>query len=261
MNNNKIKKLIMLTTTALLLTACGSKEVVEDEKQSTEVLADDKIEETTKAPEASFSKEKPEDVESTQESTEEEIQQSMEELSEVFMPASFVEEQTKKDKFESYDEIIGYLSKGQGYQYIELTGYEGKLLIITSGVYDNGDGNMASIEGYIYGKKGDSVKNVGNIFSDGTAYPLRTANNLVYGAGNHSVESCFVCEDTFGLMVKDNVMETFNEDGKASYIGFLREKNDFVSPEENIETESDAIFKEKFKEYNAAEIINFNVIE
>ena len=72
--------------------------------------------------------------------------------------------------------------------------------------------------------------------------------------------SYFVSEETQGVMVKDSVMESVDKNGAASYIGFLREKNNFDNDEE-IDTDSDQIFKEKMAEYDAAAVVDFTVVE
>ena len=58
----------------------------------------------------------------------------------------------------------------------------------------------------------------------------------------------------------ETILESFDENGTATYIGFLREKNTFDNDEE-IDTDSDQIFKEKTAEYGAAAVVDFTVVE
>ncbi|GEM_PF-2718627 len=183
---------------------------------------------------------------------------------EAFMPENFLEEKCKKDVFESYDEIIGLLEKGNAYAYIELQGYDGQMLAIAESVYDNLDGNMASIETSVYykSKEDGKVYFSGNALSGGTAYPIACQDGILYTAGNHMYESYFVSEKTGGLMVKDYICEEFDKDGKATYSGFLRSTNSFEPQYETEVKENDAeLFQSKIKEYTEKKIVNYTVVK
>lgn len=180
---------------------------------------------------------------------------------EIWYPNDFLQERTQKDQYESYEEIISLLQSGEAYAYGKVIGCEGESLFITSGVYDNGDGNMASIEAYLYTNVNGSIINVGNIFSDGTAYPVRLDNGIIYTAGNHKYESSFVCEETNGLMVKDYISEEFDENGNASYYSFTREVNSFDGPETDQFINSQEEFYQYIDEYSAKPVLNFTVVK
>lgn len=113
---------------------------------------------------------------------------------------------------------------------------------------------------YVYLKENGKVRFATVVGGSDTAYPVRYADHVLYTAGNHEFCSYFVSEETQGVMVKDSVMESFDENGTATYIGFLREKNTFDNDEE-IDTDSDQIFKEKTAEYGAAAVVDFTVVE
>ena len=135
---------------------------------------------------------------------------------------------------------------------IDLSHYQGE--VFWEAVGDNS--KMA----YVYLKENGKVRFATVVGGSDTAYPVRYADHVLYTAGNHEFCSYFVSEETQGVMVKDSVMESFDENGTATYIGFLREKNTFDNDEE-IDTDSDQIFKEKTAEYGAAAVVDFTVVE
>ncbi|SFU58258.1 hypothetical protein [Butyrivibrio sp. M55] len=169
-----------------------------------------------------------------------------------FMPSSFVEEASKKDKFKDYDEIISYLTKGQGYTKIKIKGYNGEVLAITDSV----DAEKHGIEVAFYGEVGGIVKNIGNAFSSEKEYPIAVGNDLVYACYTDYYEALFLNPDGDGLMVKDNI----SKDGNT-YSGFLRETNSFDEAATKDFTGGEKEFKEYWKNYEAATPITFTVVE
>ena len=192
------------------------------------------------------------------EGSEQEAQSTEEELPDN-IPNSLVEEQAGKTAFSSYEELIGYLEKGQGYAYVTLEGYEGQALLVADQTYEF-EGSMAAMAASVYLEQSGTVRFSSAVGGQGTAYPIRLENGIVYTAGGHEVCSYFISEETQAVMVKDSVMESIDDDGTASYIGFLREKNDF-NHDEAIDTDSDEIFRDKMKKYDDAPVVSFTVAE
>ena len=180
-----------------------------------------------------------------------------------FMPSSFVEENAGKERFDSYDELISFLKPGQGYAYIELTGYDGKILAVTEETFDDPDGHKASSDAAVYAEINGEVKNIGNAFCSGTAYPLRCDGSLLYTGGDNEYGSYFVTGDGDGLMMKDSITEESDEDGKASYFGFTRETNDFDDTKDIPEdpAEGEKLFKELRDKAMKQQVIDFTVVE
>ena len=169
-----------------------------------------------------------------------------------FMPSSFVEEASKKDKFKSYDEIISYLTKGQGYTKIKIKGYNGEVLAITDSV----DAEKHGVEVAFYGEVNGIVKNIGNAFSCEKEYPIATGNDMVYACYTDCYESLFLNPDGDGLMIKDHI----TKDGDT-YLGFLRETNSLDEADTKDFTGGEKEFKEYWKNYEAATPISFTVVE
>lgn len=73
------------------------------------------------------------------------------------IPNSLVEEQAGKTAFSSYEELIGYLEKGQGYAYVTLEGYEGQALLVADQTYEF-EGSMAAMAASVYLEQNSTVR-------------------------------------------------------------------------------------------------------
>ena len=170
---------------------------------------------------------------------------------------SFVEEAAGKTEFESYEEIISYLKKDQGYTKLKLKGYEGEVLAVTDYIYTDKQTNC-SIRASIYGKVGDVVKCLGNVDTNGTAYPLAIGEGALYACHSHLYQVYYVTPDGDGLMLKDCI-EEYAEQDTPTYIGFTRESNSF---DDTVDfTGGEKEYEEYWKNYYAATPINFTVVE
>lgn len=178
-----------------------------------------------------------------------------------FMPGSFVEEAAGKNNFESFDELLSFLKKGQGYAYIEIEGFDGKLLAVTDATYDDTEGHQAAMDVTFYGEYDGQICFIGNAFSSGTAYPVRCDGKAIYSAGNHEFQSEIMGEDGRALIVKEYMHVDYDENGKASYSGFIREDNSYESqpvPEDPAEAEK--LFGSLFEGLEDKPVIDFTVV-
>lgn len=169
----------------------------------------------------------------------------------------FLQSRTGTFEFDSYDAIIDQLKDGEGYAYIELTGYEGKLLIITDAIYEYEDGILATIAGSVYEMKDGKAIQIGNAFTNGTAYPLRCDGKLLYVTGHHEYEEMFVGKEYDGLMVKRSIVENFDEEGNPEYWGFERETNSYEAENKDVVIENQDQFYALFDEWEKVPVINF----
>ena len=136
----------------------------------------------------------------------------------------FVQEQSGKTSFESYDEVIAALTKGQGYAYIKLTGSDEDILAVTDLVFE---ADHSAYDVSLYGKMDGKVKWLGLASGNGSAYPLRLADGILYGGDNHSYFTYFLTSDG-ALMYKDSIEDGVNS-GSNEFSGFTRETNTFDS--------------------------------
>ena len=185
-----------------------------------------------------------------------------EDESDVFMPANFLEANITRDTFESFDEIISLLDKGNAYAIVKVYGLDEDLLVIAEGAYDNLDGNMASIEASVYRNDNGTVRNVGNVYSNGTAYPISLdSEGRIYSGGNHEVSISAISEETGAIMSMVYAYETFDENQNVTYGGFVRENNKVYVDGVQIAEDDPSVLEKCYKEYGEATPINYTVVE
>ena len=179
-----------------------------------------------------------------------------------FMPSNFLESKLQKDIFDSFDEIISSLDKGNAYAYVKVYGCDEDLLMIAESAYDNGDGKMAAIDGSVYKQDNGTVKNVGNVFSSGTAYPLSLdKEGLIYSGGNHEVNVQCISEETSAIMNKVFAYESFDEDANVTYGGFIRNSNQLFGDETEISETDSTVLPKLYEEYQKTTPIEFTVVK
>lgn len=152
------------------------------------------------------------------------------------------------DDLEKYDSIISTLTTNQYYAFADVgDGYD--VLLVADGVYDNLDGNMAAINATVYGLDNGKPYYAGNVWSDGTAYPIAVYENMLMFGGNHSMTMANVIDAS--VIIQKEAYEQFDEQGNATY--FLNEGDI-----DNIkELEDDTVLKEMYETYSKATVLNF----
>lgn len=140
----------------------------------------------------------------------------------------FLQFQAGKTEFTDYDEIISYLTPGQGYAYIDVIGSDEKVLAVTELVFE---ADHSANEAALYGMKDGKPKALGYVMGNGSAYPLRCADGVIYGGDNHEYDTYFLNPDGDGVMMKDYVSDGINGDNYPEYDGFMRKTNTFDDDE------------------------------
>ncbi|MCR5591689.1 MAG: hypothetical protein K6F73_09180 [Lachnospiraceae bacterium] len=139
------------------------------------------------------------------------------------MPCNFVEEQSGRNMFEDYEEVISCLTPGQGYAYINLYGYDGDVLAVTDLVFE-ADNSACSASLYMIA--GGAATYVGEVNGNGSAYPLRLADGIIYGGDNHNYVTYFASSEYTGIMIRDYISDDVATEG-CGFMGTQRETNDF----------------------------------
>jgi hypothetical protein len=170
------------------------------------------------------------------------------------MPEDFLQEQSGITSFETYDDVIGALKAGQGYAYIKLIGSDEDVLAVTDLVFE---ADHSACEVSLYGKPEGKVRQLGTAYGNGSSYPLRLADGVLYGGDNHTYETYFLSADTGYLMSKDSISDGINF-GAEEYSGFTRETNDFDTTDFTGGKEE---FEKLLTEREAKPIIEFTMVE
>ena len=195
---------------------------------------------------ASETKEEPKQ-EAVAETVEEVAEEPVEETAEVEDEETSINPPFLAD-LEKYDSIISTLTKDQYYAFAAVgDGYD--VLLVADGVYDNLDGNMAAIDATVYGLDNGEPCYAGNVWSDGTAYPIAVYEDMLMFGGNHRMAMANVIDAA--VIVQKEAYEEFDEQGNATY--FLNEGDI-----DNIkELEENSALTDMYDKYNQAIVLNF----
>lgn len=171
------------------------------------------------------------------------------------MYEDFLQQQSGKTSFDSYDDAIAALTSGQGYAYLKLKGSDEDILAVTDLVFE---ADHSAYEISLYGKSEGTVKSLGLVTGNGSAYPLRIEDGIIYAGDNHSYETYFISEEYGSLMMKDSISDGVNS-GTNEITGFTREKNSF---EETIDyTGTQEEFEKLLQERDKKPVIEFTAVE
>ncbi len=170
-------------------------------------------------------------------------------------PEDFLQEQSGKTEFENLDDVIANLKPGQGYAKIQLYGCDVDILAVTDTVFE---ADNSAAEAALYTDIGSGAYNLTLVTGNGSSYPLRYEDGIIYGGDNHEYISYFAYEneDTVGVMVKDCVSDG---DGAGEYSGFLREENSFDNDTEF--TGGQEEFEAMLAEREEKPVLEFTVVE
>lgn len=171
-------------------------------------------------------------------------------------PADFLQEQSGKVSFDSYDDVIAALTKGQGYAYIKLTGSDEDVLAVTDLVFE-ADHTATSVS--IYNKVDGVIKQVGNVFGAGSSFPVRVEDGILYSGSNHSYETYFLSKEYGSLMMKDMISDGVDS-GTNELSGFTRETNSFDQESADFTGTAEDLEKLLQERENKA-VVEFTVIE
>ena len=97
-------------------------------------------------------------------------------------------------------------------------GLEHTVLFTTEQSYTYDAGVQAALDCHVYYVVDGSVKDLGSVESEGTAYPVSYGQGCIYTAGNHSVRKYVIDETTYQLICEQKDEVSYDADGNASYI-------------------------------------------
>ncbi len=170
-------------------------------------------------------------------------------------PSDFLQDETGILSFDSYDDVIAALSKGEGYAYIKLAGVDDEFLAITPLVFE---ADNSAYEVSIYGKFDGTITQLANIYGNGSAYPVRYEDGILYAGDNHTYETYFASKEYGSVMPKDYISDGVAT-GTDEITGFTREVNNFEDTTDYTGTLED--FQKLLEEREKKPIVEFTVVE
>lgn len=151
---------------------------------------------------------------------------------------------------ERYDQFISQLPEEQYYAFAELESAAYPVLLVTDQVYEYEEGVQAAISCEVYYLQEGEVVSIGEISSEGTAYPIRFSDQGVYTAGHHYAGKYNVDEKQGVLSLEEYAEEVFEEGtGKETYFYTINGVTENVENTQKLEM--------LFEQYEEAEVLNF----
>lgn len=129
-----------------------------------------------------------------------------------------IEDVTKSAENASlYGNTIAALDDQTQFALVDI-GLEHDVLFVTEQSYTYDTGIEAALDCHVYYVIDGSVKDLGSVESEGTAYPVSYGHGCIYTAGNHSVSKYVIDEATYQLICEQKDEVSYDADGNVSYI-------------------------------------------
>ena len=162
-----------------------------------------------------------------------------------------IEDVTKSAENELlYGNTIAALDDQTQFALVDI-GLEHDVLLVTEQSYTYDTGIEAALYCQVYYSIDGSVKDLGSVESEGTAYPVSYGQGCIYTAGNHSVSKYVIDETTYQLICEQKDEVSYDAEGTASYIrsypGMDKEKSS-----------TEKAFNEAMEAYHEAVPISFS---
>ena len=130
--------------------------------------------------------------------------------------------------FTRFEDVIEYYrnearaknSGTYGYSNIKVKGYD--VLVVSDQVYSS---DHYAVQGrFFIQKPGETVRCIGNLKSDSTAYPFSVdSEGIIYASSSKTYETYILSDDATNLEHKDYIQLTYNGDPDGVYWGYLND--------------------------------------
>lgn len=162
-----------------------------------------------------------------------------------------IEDVTKSAENESlYGNTIAGLNDQTQFALVDI-GLEHTVLFTTEQSYTYDTGVQVTLDCHVYYVIDGSVKDLGSVESEGTAYPVSYGQGCIYTAGNHSVSKYVIDEMTYQIICEQKDEVSYDADGNVFYIrsypGMDKEKSS-----------TEKAFNEAMEAYHEAVPISFS---
>lgn len=150
---------------------------------------------------------------------------------------------------ERFSPVTDTLSVGKHFALVDLGGVE-EALLVTDYVYEDFEGHLATINAHVYATDTNgNVVDCGEVFSQGTAYPLAVKDHCLFTAGHR-----FIQKYTFrnGKMIEaGDLLEVLDSLGEPLH---------YVIDSDMVCLPGDRLVEAAYDEWAAAEVLSFSPI-
>ncbi|SEA49928.1 hypothetical protein SAMN02910384_01652 [Pseudobutyrivibrio sp. ACV-2] len=155
----------------------------------------------------------------------------------------------KSTEPKNFEELISNLHPGQSYAYAPISDGEDALLV-TSYIFDNGDGVLGTYEATIFVENNGSLEKITTVQSGGTAYPIAVTedNNLILSMRNSTIKGHVDKATGKFITIEESAVDYMaSEDGV--YHNYKDDTTEIV--------EDSSLFDELSDEYQSANVLGF----
>lgn len=153
-------------------------------------------------------------------------------------------------KQEPYEAVYSSITEEQSYAYVKIGNKSEPALLVTDAVYRYEDNIDAGLSCEIYYEWEERAKNLGHIESQGTAYPIRYAEDGIYIGGPHFAARYVLDDESKRLVLAEFANETFDENADVTYT-YSSESG------EEQQVKDDSALRDLMERYNGATVVNF----
>lgn len=152
---------------------------------------------------------------------------------------------------ERFSTVTDTLSAGKNFAMVDLGGEE-EALLVTDYVYDDLKGHMATINAHVYAtdQKGNVI-DCGEVFSQGTAYPLAVKDSCLFTAGHRFIQKHTFRNGNGKMIESGNLLEVLDSLGEPLH---------YVIDGDMICLPGDSLVRAAYDEWASADVISFSPI-
>lgn len=149
-----------------------------------------------------------------------------------------------------YDFLKTFDTHGKEYYYsfIKLEDFEYPILALSDAVYQDETKSYVALGTSIYYYGQGNVIYFGDLYSDGTAYPIRADKTGIFTAGGHRMAKYNLDVKKQILYLIESCKVYFNTKGEATYIIIEDSNHILINSEE---------FEEEYEKYTDAQVVYF----
>ena len=158
---------------------------------------------------------------------------------------------TRESVPERFSSVTDTLSSGKHFTMVNLGGKE-QALLITDYVYDDLEGHLATINAHVYAT--DSHGNVidcGEVFSQGTAYPLAVKDSCLFTSGHRFIQKHTLRNGNGKMIEAGDLLEVLDSYGEPLH---------YVIDGDMVCLPGDSLVLAAYNELAAAEVLSFSPI-
>jgi len=152
---------------------------------------------------------------------------------------------------ERFSSVTDTLSVGKHFALVDLGGVE-EALLVTDYVYDDLEGHMATINAHVYATDTNgNVVDCGEVFSQGTAYPLAVKDYCLFTAGHRFIQKHTFRSGNGKMIESGNLLEVLDSLGEPLH---------YVIDGDMVCLPGDSLVRAAYDEWASADVISFSPI-